>query len=237
MLSILRTLLARDAFAKFTLIYANQRTSSAMFLEELHDLKDAHSERLSLIHIFSRQQSDAPLFHGRLDEAKLRELLPAAVPLSRIDQVLVCGPEALIETVERVLPQLGIAADRVHSERFLSVAPKNIATNVLGTPAIPVKNQKNGISVPLKLTLDGKTHDLQLAADQTILDAALDAGLDLPYSCKGGVCCTCRAMCTSGSVHMDKCFTLEKDEIQAGFILTCQAKATSEAVAVDFDRR
>jgi ring-1,2-phenylacetyl-CoA epoxidase subunit PaaE len=232
-LSIIASTLASEKDSRFTLVYCNQRANTIMFNEALQDLKDRHPARLSLVHVLSRQPQEVQLLNGRLDEAKVTELLGALIPAAGIDEAFVCGPEAMIEGVERALKAAGVAADRIHAERFASP----------GTPT-PARARSPGAAGvieghahQLDVVIDGKTHHLTMRAGDHVLDAALDAGLDLPYSCKGGVCCTCRARVLEGRVEMDKNYTLEPWEIQRGFVLTCQSRPLSEKVVVSYDDR
>ena len=255
-LSIISTALARDVSARFTLLYGNQSSSSVMFGEALQDLKDRYPARFSLVHVFSRQHQESALFNGRLDAAKLAALLRSVVDMASVRQAYVCGPEGLIADAERSLRAAGLAAENIQSERFVSASnaldeSKFIANNHGGNWTNGQKQGENAVfaasdepvslpeqkTIQLALTLDGKTHILAMAPTDKVLDVALAAGLDLPYSCKGGVCCTCRAKITSGSAAMDKNFTLEAWEIQKGFVLTCQAKPTSAVLALSFDER
>ena len=232
MLSIIASTLAGEEQSRFTLVYGNQRANTIMFNEALQDLKDAYPARLSLIHLLSRQAQDVELLNGRIDEAKVATLLQTLLPAQDIDEAFVCGPEGMIESTQRALLAGGVAADRIHSERFLtasqSAAPPRPATARVAT-ASPQHR--------LEVVLDGKTHQLALGDDDKVLDAALEAGLDLPYSCRGGVCCTCRARVIEGQVAMEKNFTLEQWEIDKGFVLTCQARALSERLVVNYDER
>jgi ring-1,2-phenylacetyl-CoA epoxidase subunit PaaE len=233
-LSIMASTLAAEPQARFTLVYCNQRTNTIMFNEALQDLKDRYPARLTLVHLLSRQSQDVALLNGRLDEAKVGELLQTLLPAASIDEAFICGPEPMIEAVERALRQAGVPADRVHTERFSSpglASPRQVThTPVTARPASELDHQ-------LHVVLDGKTHHLSMAADDRVLDAALDAGLDLPYSCKGGVCCTCRARVLEGEVAMEKNFTLEADEMARGFVLTCQARPLTAKVVVSYDDR
>jgi ring-1,2-phenylacetyl-CoA epoxidase subunit PaaE len=216
------------------LVYGNQRSNSIMFHEALQDLKDRYKERVSLIHVLSRQPQEVDLFHGRLDEAKVSGLLRQATPTSQITEVFICGPEAMIEAAERAVAHAGIARERVHTERFASAhTSKKIAA-----PATSVdsKGQK-AYAFALEVVLDGKGHSFGMQADDNVLDTALNGGLDLPYACKGGVCCTCRAKVLEGKVHMEKNFTLEQWEIDKGFVLTCQAHCVSAKVVISYDER
>lgn len=234
-LSILASTLAAQPDSRFTLVYCNQRTNTIMFNEALQDLKDRYPARLTLLHLLSRQSQDVPLLNGRLDEAKVGELLQALLPVADIDEAFICGPEAMIESVERALHAAGMPADRVHAERFTT--PGDPGSAARPARAAAATRPASELDHQLEVVLDGKTHHLSMAADDRVLDAALDAGLDLPYSCKGGVCCTCRARVLEGEVAMEKNFTLEADEMARGFVLTCQARPLTRKVVVSYDDR
>jgi ring-1,2-phenylacetyl-CoA epoxidase subunit PaaE len=229
-LSIIATTLQEQPGTKFTLVYGNRRMDSVMFNEALQDLKDHYPDRLTLIHILSRQAQEVDLLEGRIDGDKVRAIIKAFLPVKSMDEVFVCGPEAMIEATEKALIEAGVPAHRVYSERFTSSTPTMPRT---ATPSRA--STLNGIA--LTVVLDGKSHEIRMQADEHILDAALNAGLDLPYSCKGGVCCTCRAKVTEGSVTMDKNFTLESWETDKGFVLSCQARPVTGKVVVSFDER
>lgn len=245
LLSIIASTLAGEPQATFTLVYCNQRTGSILFNEALQDLKDRYPSRLSLVHLLSRQSQDVPLFNGRLDAAKVSELLATLIPPASIDETFVCGPEAMIEGCLQALLAAGVPKERIHAERFTSSAPppnamKSGAVDAEGTRAEGQKGLKNEDSlgtIRLSVQLDGKAHELRMFAHERVLDVALAAGLDLPYSCKGGVCCTCRAKVLEGQVAMEKNFTLEDWEVQKGFVLSCQARPLSEHVTVSYDER
>jgi ring-1,2-phenylacetyl-CoA epoxidase subunit PaaE len=232
-LSIIASTLASETDSRFTLVYCNQRANTIMFNEALQDLKDRYPARLSLIHLLSRQPQEVQLLNGRLDEAKATELLDTLIAPAGIDEAFVCGPEPMIEGVERALKAAGVPADRIHAERFASPgAPPAARARTTGAP-----QAIEGHTHRLDVVIDGKTHHLSMRADDHVLDAALGAGLDLPYSCKGGVCCTCRARVLEGRVEMDKNFTLEPWEIQRGFVLTCQSRPLTDKVVVSYDDR
>jgi ring-1,2-phenylacetyl-CoA epoxidase subunit PaaE len=233
-LSIMAHTLATEPASRFTLVYGNQRSNSIMFNEALQDLKDRYNERVSLIHVLSRQPQEVDLFHGRLDEDKVTLLLSQVVPAEQITEVFICGPEAMIEATERAVAHAGIARDRVHAERFATThTSKKIAA-----PATSVdSNGQKAYAFALQVVLDGKGHSFGMQADDNVLDTALNGGLDLPYACKGGVCCTCRAKVLEGQVRMEKNFTLEQWEIDKGFVLTCQAHCVSAKVVVSYDER
>ena len=235
-LSIMASTLGEQAESKFTLIYGNRSMARVMFNESLQDLKDRYPDRLTLIHILSRQAQEADLLQGRIDADKVRSIIDALLPVASMDEVFICGPEVMIEATEAALLGAGVPAKRVHVERFTSptleeLTPADRQAAVAGHK-LPV-----GGKIALTVMLDGKSHELQMGGDQRVLDVALAAGLDLPYSCKGGVCCTCRAKVMAGSVQMDKNFGLEKWETEKGFVLSCQARPTSERLVVSYDER
>ncbi len=233
-LSIAAHTLATEPHSHFALVYGNQRTNTIMFSEALQDLKDRYPTRLQLIHILSRQATELPLGHGRIDEAKIALLTASLIAAPSVEEAFICGPEAMIEAAERALQTAGLAKECIHSERFLSTNTiKSIANKPINTGAIALKEQK----FKLEVILDGKTHVMGLAEADTVLDTALEQGLDLPYACKGGVCCTCRAKVIEGRVEMEKNYTLEPWEVDKGFVLTCQARCLTERVVVSFDER
>ncbi len=236
-LSIIATTLAEEPHSRFTLVYSNQRVGSIMFHEALQDLKDRYPARLTLIHLLSRQPQEVALLHGRLDEAKVGELLSTILPAHTIDEAFICGPEGMIDACERALVAAGLQAAQIHTERFLSsipATPKSIAASAINTRA----DSPNALKTHhLQVVQDGKTHSFACGPQDRVLDVALEGGLDLPWSCKGGVCCTCRARVLRGQVHMEKNYTLEADEVAAGFVLTCQARLLTPEVVVSYDER
>ncbi len=236
-LSLMASTLEESPDSKFTLVYGNRRMGSVMFNEALQDLKDRYPDRLTLIHILSRQAQEVPLLEGRIDGDKVRALLDTLLPLPSMDEVFVCGPEAMIEATAQALLDAGLRPDRLHTERFTSptldaLPPETRRTAVLGHPAVRTEGE-----VALTVVLDGKPHELRMNRDERVLDVALNAGLDLPWSCRGGVCCTCRAKVMEGSVAMEKNFTLEPWETEKGFVLSCQARPTTDRVVVSYDER
>jgi ring-1,2-phenylacetyl-CoA epoxidase subunit PaaE len=236
-LSIMASTLEASPDAKFTLVYGNRRMDSVMFNEALQDLKDRYPGRLTLIHVLSRQAQEVPLLEGRIDGHKVRELTESLLPVGSMDEVFICGPEAMIEATEKALLDAGVRPDRVHTERFTSPTLEALPAEqrkaaVLGHPAVRSEGE-----VALTVVLDGKPHQLRMNKDEHVLDVALSAGLDLPWSCRGGVCCTCRAKVMEGSVTMTKNFTLEPWETDKGFVLSCQARPTSDSLVVSYDER
>jgi ring-1,2-phenylacetyl-CoA epoxidase subunit PaaE len=245
LLSIIASTLAGEPDSRFTLVYCNQRSSSILFNEALQDLKDRYPARLNLIHLLSRQAQEVALFNGRLDAAKVSELLGSLVPAGAIDETFICGPEAMIEGCEQALLAAGVPRECIHSERFTSASQPAVAIN---SGAIDARQQRArgqnslqsaGSPGPIRLSvqLDGKSHELQMHTHERVLDVALAAGLDLPWSCKGGVCCTCRARVLDGEVAMEKNFTLEDWEVKKGFVLSCQARPLTDHISISYDDR
>ena len=234
-LSIAATTLEEQPESKFTLVYGNRRMGSVMFNEALQDLKDRYPDRFTMVHVLSRQAQEVDLLQGRIDQQKVRDIVAALLPAPSMDEVFICGPEAMIEATEQGLREAGVPAHRIHTERFTTGAA--MAAKVQAD--VDAKPRKVDAAKGIKLTvvLDGKQHEMALSQDEHVLDAALNAGLDLPYSCKAGVCCTCRGKVLQGQVAMDKNYTLEADEMAQGYVLTCQAKALTDKIVISFDER
>lgn len=234
-LSIAATTLEEQPQSKFSLVYGNRRMSSVMFNEALQDLKDRFPNRFTMIHVLSQQAQEVDLLQGRIDADKIKSIIATLLPAKSMDEVFICGPEAMIEITERTLIECGVPASRVHSERFTTSASQ--ALKVQADTDAGGKPSNSNKSISMTLILDGKEHALNISSDEHILDAALNAGMDLPFSCKAGVCSTCRCKVLDGEVTMDKNFTLESDEIQKGFALSCQARATTNHLTISFDHR
>ncbi|MCX6293575.1 MAG: phenylacetate-CoA oxygenase/reductase subunit PaaK [Sphingobacteriales bacterium] len=229
-MSIIKDTLTTQPNSTFTLIYGNKNRSSIAFFEELESLKNKYIERFTLINILSREKMDAEIFYGRIDADKLNGL-QKLINYKAFSAAYLCGPEAMIFAGSDFLQTAGMQKNQIHFELF-------------GTPFLQTKSNSNGIidaenvgpKSAVSIKLDGRTFDFQLAYNgQNILDAALQQGADLPFACKGGVCCTCRAKLMSGNVRMDVNYALEQEEVEQGFILTCQAHPTTEKVFIDFD--
>jgi ring-1,2-phenylacetyl-CoA epoxidase subunit PaaE len=199
-----------------------------MFLEALEDLKDRYLQRFALHCLFSRDHQEVALFNGRLDREKVLALVGSLVPVETIDEAFVCGPGAMIDEVERALRDRGLPAARIHLERF-------------GVPGAPPAHRVEPGDAPratIEVVIDGTRREVEFfESDPSILDAALRAGIELPYSCRGGMCCTCRCKVLAGSVRMDKNYSLEARDLAAGFALTCQAHPLTERVVISFDDR
>ncbi|WP_414686292.1 1,2-phenylacetyl-CoA epoxidase subunit PaaE [Mycobacterium sp.] len=226
-LSIATTLL-RQPDSHVTLIYGNRRADSVMFAEDLADLKDSHRPRLQLVHVLSREHRGSDLVSGRLDADRIRILLRELVPVDAVDDFWLCGPLGVLHDAERVLGEFGVPDDRIHREVFYveETAP---------APIRPAEPAAIGPHSQVTIVLDGRVSTLSLPRNATFLDGAQHFRDDLPFACKGGVCGTCRAKLTVGTAEMRRNYALEKSELAAGFVLTCQAVPTSDAVTVDFD--
>ena len=226
-LSIIRTRLAADESSRITLFYGNRGSSQILFREDLEDLKDRHLGRLAVHHILSREQQDVPLLNGRLSAEKITALLPLIGDLGQVDDVYLCGPDDMTTAGKAVLEGAGLEAKRIQIELFTTGASPPRAGKAVVVEAVA--------GTPLTLTHDGQSHALTIQPGETVLEAAERAGLDVPYSCRGGMCCTCRARVTEGTGAMDVNFSLEPWEVEAGFVLTCQCRPTSERIGIDFD--
>ncbi len=227
-LSIARGVLAREADSRFFLFYGNRSTGGMLFREALEELKDRFMQRLSIFHVISGEEQDIPILHGRLDGEKVRVLLRSLVPASSVDHVFICGPIGMSEDIEATCREIGIAADRIHVERFVSEFGGKPRPKAPVAATAPPKAFAS-------LIIDGKRREVPVAEDESILDAALRAGMDLPFACKGGMCSTCRAKLVEGEARMELNYSLEPWELKAGFILTCQARPQSDRVVVDYD--
>ena len=237
MISIMRTVLANEPGSRVTLVYGNRRAASTMFREELEDLKNRYVTRVSLHHVFSEERVDSPLNQGVLDRAKLGEFLQHLIAADRIDHAFICGPFMMNDEAEAALLAAGVASERIHVERFGVPIPADSGMGVQGAP-VPAPAPGDAADCRLTVIRDGVTHQLEYhAADNNLLDACAHAGLDVPYSCKSGVCGTCRAHLDSGEVRMTRNYALEKRDLDAGFILTCQAHPTTAEVKISFDHR
>jgi ring-1,2-phenylacetyl-CoA epoxidase subunit PaaE len=234
MLSIIETTLETETASQFTLLYGNRNSASVMFLEELDGLKSRFLQRFQLVHILSEEPQEIDLFHGVLDQARCTQLLAALQLPARLDHAFICGPEPMMNAAEAALLAAGLPAKGISIERFGSPLPAGSHA----AKALPVAPKDNAPKAQVWLTVDGKARLMQVPYEgQAILDAGLAAGANLPYACKGGVCCTCRAKVLEGEVRMDKNYTLEPEEIRQGFVLTCQAHPVSDLVRISFDER
>lgn len=230
-ISIIKTVLATEQHSSFTLLYGNKNRNSVIFREKLEALKNKYISRFRIIHVLSREMTDAPINHGRIDAEKCKQVFGKLISLGA-DEYFICGPEAMIFTVKDFLQQSGVNEKKIHFELFTSSGTKKhrhviAATTGSNTPVCKIAIKLDGVSFNFDLPFNSNN----------ILDAALQHGADLPYSCKGGVCCSCKAKLTEGEVQMDVHYALEPEEIEEGYILTCQSYPKTEKVVIDFDMR
>ncbi|UWW89458.1 2Fe-2S iron-sulfur cluster-binding protein [Streptomyces murinus] len=224
-LSIVSTLLAREPEARFCLIRGDRTAASTMFLEEVADLKDRYPERLQLVTVLSREEQQAGLPSGRLDQRRLTELLPALLPPERVVGWFLCGPYGLVQGAEGALRELGVDRARIHQEIFHVDSGPTAAGVAPGAAHSTVTAR-----------LDGRGGTWPVQEGESLLETVLRNRPDAPYACKGGVCGTCRAFLVSGEVRMDRNFALEEEETGAGYVLACQSHPLTEQVELDFDR-
>src|SRR5262245_19395911 len=233
-LSLVKTTLAAEPQSRFTLVYGNRYVRSIMLCDELEDLKDRYLDRFALYHVLSRDHQEVELFNGRIDEAKCAILFDTLIPISGIDEAFVCGPAGMIDSVTAALQAQGLPSQRVHVERFASPSQPAPAVPRTGAPLADAEGPAASVTV----IVDGKRRHIRVGYEgESILDMALHSGADLPFACKAGVCCTCRAKLIEGEVRMDKNFALDGHEIARGFVLTCQSHPATERVVVSYDER
>ena len=228
-LSIIKTTLKTEPHSSFTLVYGNRSRSSIIFFEVLEGLKNKYVERFNFINILSREKTDAPVNFGRINEAKLIEL-SKLIDYKDTDEFFICGPEEMIFCVKDFLEKQDIDKKKIHFELFTTPGQKKVKVQ-------STEYKESGPKSKITVKLDGRSFDFDLSfsSDTSILDAALQQGADLPFACKGGVCCTCKAKLLEGEVDMDVNWGLEHEEVEQGYILTCQSHPKTETVVVDFD--
>jgi ring-1,2-phenylacetyl-CoA epoxidase subunit PaaE len=229
-LSILKATLNEEPRSRFTLVYGNRASSSVLFKEELADLKDRYLERLNLIFVLSREQQDIDLFNGRIDRAKVDELLRVWIDCADIDTAFLCGPLEMMQAVRESLEAHGLGKTRIRTELFAASAAQ-------AHPAARAHPAPGANECEVSVIQDGRTTFFRMQKNHdSVLDAALEQGLELPYSCKTGVCSTCRCKRVGGEVDMDANFALEDYEIARGFILPCQSYPVSDKLVLDYDQ-
>lgn len=229
-LSIIKTTLEIERKSSFTLVYGNENRYSILFKEALEALKNKFIDRFRIIYILSREKTDTEIHFGRIDEEKCKKILESTIHPKKIQAFFLCGPEEMIFSIQSFLQRIGVEKHKIHFELF----------NVSGTPqkkldATPQSQDSSRFS-SITIKQDGRSFNFMLSySGNSILNAAIATGADLPFACKKGVCCTCKAKLIEGSVEMDRVYGLEPDEIDQGYILTCQAHPRSEKLIVDFD--
>jgi len=230
-LSIMKTVLAAEPGSRFTLIYGNRKLRSTMFLEELEDLKNRYLSRLTLHLVFSQESTDLPLYGGRIGREKIGEFLGTLVDPASIDHAFVCGPHGVNDEAEAALLAAGVPGERIHIERFG-------IPDAAGVKTVQPAREGDAADAQVTIIRDGVQSVIDFHSHQgNVLDAAAAAGLEVPFSCKSGVCCTCRAKLLEGEVRMERNFALEKHEVAAGFVLTCQSHPLTERIVLSFDER
>ncbi len=228
-LSIAASLLRAEPRSRLALLYGNRTRADIMFKAALEDLKDRHLGRFALVHLLSREAVELPVLHGRIDRTHLEALLPRLAPPETIDAVYICGPAGLPEEASAALRDMGLSAERIVVERFGPAEgaplPRRVEPVAADAPSVAT----------VRVTLDGIAREIGMAEGETVLEAVLRAGIDAPWSCRAGMCCTCRAKLTAGEVTMDQNYSLRDWELEAGYVLTCQSRPKSERLAVDYD--
>ncbi len=232
LMSIIKTTLATEPQSSFTLVYGNRNRSNIIFKEELEALKNRYIDRLAIHYILSREKTEAEVYYGRINADKLNQLSEKLINVAKADDIFICGPEEMIFSIKNWLIEKGIDQRKIHFELFTTPGQSSAMRKEQLTSPTEVAGKTSKVTVKL----DGISFSFDLPFDgDTILEAALKQGADLPYSCKGGVCATCKARLLEGKVDMDVHYALEQEEIDEGYILTCQSHPRSEEVKVDFD--
>ncbi len=231
-LAILKTILEKEDRSQVTLVYGNRRVKDIIFKEQIEDLRDRFLSRLQLIHTLSGEIQDAPIANGRLDGEKVKTLLTALIDKDVLDEVFICGPSGMIESCAAACVDAGIATERVHKEIF------GVPVTAVTTDAGVYDSHASGESARVFVIADGIERELRVGyRGESVLDVVLGTGVDVPYACKAGVCCTCRAQVLEGEVRMDANFALEQHEVDRGFVLTCQSHPVTDTVRLSYDAR
>lgn len=226
-LSLVAATLQKSPSARWTVVFGNRDAGNIMFLDELEGLKDRFPSRLQIVHVLSREDTGLDLTTGRIDSDRIRRLTSSLIDVTGVDGWYLCGPYEMVQTAKATLNELGIDPGRVHEELFFSGPPTAVAPPPADAPG----------TVGLTVTVDGRSTSTRMRPETSILEAALGVRPDLPFSCKGGMCASCKAHLVEGSVEMAKNWALVEEDLAQGFILTCQAHPTSDRVVVDYDRR
>ena len=233
-MSIMKTVLENEPESTFSLVFGNRNRGSVIFREEIEGLKNSFMGRLRLYHVLSRELMDVQIFNGRITSEKCSELFDGLIDPKEADEAFICGPEEMLHAVKKSLTEHGMASEKIHIELFTS--PEQPLAADAGKAA--AGKADNGTMSRVSVTVDGITIEMEVPYDgESILEAALNRGADLPFACKGGVCCTCRARIMEGEVEMTVNYALEPDEVAKGFVLTCQSHPRTARVVVDFDQR
>ena len=229
-LSIIKTTLLTEPNSSFTLFYGNRASSSVIFKDELTDLKDIYMQRLNLAYVMSREQQDIELFNGRITKEKCEQFIKHWIRIEDIDVAFICGPEDMMHGVSAALQEAGMPKQNIKVELFAASIPKHQHKARVFDAETPHETE-------VTVIMDGNHTSFTMDKDkESILDAGLRAGIDMRYSCKGGVCSTCRCKLLDGKVDMDANYALEDYEIARGFVLSCQSFPVTDKVVIDFDQ-
>ena len=230
-LSLIKTVLAREPNARFTLVYANRAVNTIMFREELEDLKNIYLGRFTVLHILENDAQEIDLFTGRVDADKLDALFTHWIDAASVDYAFICGPEPMMLTIADSLRKHGLADEQIRFELFASSQPGRAKTKAVSEAAA-----KSAGTCEVSVTLDGSTRNFQMEKNgSSVLEAAIANSMDAPYSCKAGVCSTCRAKVIEGEVEMEVNHALEDYEVRAGYVLSCQCIPVSDKVVINYD--
>lgn len=235
-LSILKTTLETETKSTFTLIYGNKSTDTIMFLEEIEGLKNKYRERLSIFNVLSQEMQNSDLLNGRINGEKISQFLETLISADQVSDVFLCGPFEMVTSAKQAFVCAGVAKQHVHTELFGT--PEDLKSIANSKAKSSLTDEQRSHLSKLLVMIDGKGTKLELArGGESILDAALKVRKDLPFACKGGVCATCKAKVISGKTEMDLNYSLSEQELEQGFILTCQAHPVSDEVTIDFDEK
>ena len=241
LLSIVKTTLQADPGSRFILFYGNSNTERVMCLEELLGLKDRFIDRLALHFVMSREPQEVDLYNGRIDAPRVRELAGLLFKADQVAEFFVCGPGDMIDQVTGVLRDLDVAADRIHSEHFKDEGAAAPAKADLAPAAGPANAgtapAASADACQVTVLMDGRSRTFTMKTDELVLDAATAAGLELPFSCRAGVCSTCRTKVVSGKVEMDQNYALEDWELEQGYVLACQSRCKTPTLELDYDEK
>ncbi len=242
MLSIATTLLTREPDSSITLLYGNRRVRDIIFKEQIEDLRDRFLARFQVVHVLSQEPMESPISSGRIDQEKILSIIQENRMFPSFGEAYICGPETMLEGARSALSLCGMAKERIHFERFaaspVAAARKSGSDDASARSGDALAADAAAPRARMTLIADGIEREVTIAYEgQTVLDVALDAGIDAPYACKAGVCCTCRARVLEGEVRMDANYTLEEHELKRGFVLTCQSRPVTPYVKITYDAR
>jgi ring-1,2-phenylacetyl-CoA epoxidase subunit PaaE len=231
LISLIRTVLVEEPKSSFTLVYGNRAANAVMFREELEDLKNAHINRLNVVHVLESEAPETELFSGRLDLEKCQALFERWIDVKSADYAFICGPEPMMLAVAAALRARGVAEEKIKFELFASA--KRGKSKREGAARAAARDARAEVTV----VMDGARRQFSMPkSGESVLEAALAASIDAPYACKAGVCSTCRAKIVEGEVEMETNYSLEDYEVRRGYILTCQSRPTTDRIVIDYDQ-